>query len=61
MLFRSGKGARYWALAVALHGALDAAVVILPAAFGAGVLGIELWAAALGGLTLALGIWTAVR
>ena len=54
---RTGKGARYWALAVALHGALDAAVVILPAAFGAGVLGIELWAAALGGLTLALGIW----
>lgn len=54
---RTGRGLWYWILAVALHGALDAAVVILPAVFGVGVLGIELWAAAFGSLTLALGIW----
>ena len=53
---RTGRSALYWALAVILHGVLDAAVVILPAVFGVGVLGIELWAAALGGLTLAAGI-----
>ena len=53
---RTGRSTLYWALAVILHGVLDAAVVILPAVFGVGVLGIELWAAALGGLTLAAGI-----
>lgn len=47
----------YWTLAVVLHGVLDAAVVILPAVFGLGVLGIELWAAVFGSLTLALGVW----
>lgn len=54
---RTGRGARYWVLAVALHGLMDAAVVILPAVFGAGILEVELWAAVLGVLTLALGIW----
>lgn len=53
---RTGRGAWYWILAVALHGVLDAAVVILPIVFGVGVLGLELCAAAVGGLTLALGI-----
>ncbi|HBA48137.1 MAG TPA: YhfC family intramembrane metalloprotease [Lachnospiraceae bacterium] len=54
---RAGRGFRYWLLAVALHTVMDAAVVILPAVFGVGVMGLELYAAALGGLTLALGIW----
>lgn len=54
---RAGRGFRYWFLAVALHTVMDAAVVILPAVFGVGVMGLELYAAALGGLTLALGIW----
>lgn len=53
---REKKGFRYWALAVALHTLLDAAAVILPGVFGAGVWGIELWAAVGGGMTLALGI-----
>ena len=53
---RQGKAFRYWALAVALHTVLDAAVVILPQAFGAGIAWIELWAAAVGGVTLVLGI-----
>lgn len=47
---------RYWALALALHTVMDAAVVILPGVFGVGGLWIELYAAALGGLTLCLGI-----
>ena len=54
---RAGRGFRYWVLAVALHTVLDAAVVILPGIFGVGVVGLELYAAVLGGLTLALGIW----
>lgn len=54
---RAGRGFRYWALAVVLHTVMDAAVVILPEAFGVGVMGLELYAAVLGGLTLALGIW----
>lgn len=54
---RTGRAVRCWALAVALHGIMDAAVVILPAVFGVGTLGIELWAAVLGSLTLALGLW----
>ncbi len=54
---RTGSSVWYWTLAVALHGVLDAAVVILPAVFGVGVLGIELWAAVFGSLTLALGVW----
>ena len=53
---RTGRGFRYWALAVALHTVMDAAVVILPGVFGVGVMGVELYAAVLGGLTLALGI-----
>ena len=53
---RTGRGVWFWLLAVALHGVMDAAVVILPAEFGVGVLGIELWAAVWGCLTLALGI-----
>lgn len=53
---RTGRGVWYWLLAVVLHGVLDAAVVILPAVFGVGVLGIELYAAVMGSLTLALGI-----
>lgn len=53
---RSGRVVRYWALAVALHTVMDAAVVILPAVFGVGVMGLELYAAVLGGLTLTLGI-----
>ena len=47
---------RYWALALALHTVLDAAVVILPGVFGVEGLWIELYAAMLGGLTLCLGI-----
>ena len=53
---RTGRGVWFWLLAVALHGLMDAAVVILPAEFGVGILWIELWAAVLGCLTLALGI-----
>ena len=53
---RTGRGLWYWILAVALHGVLDAAVVILPAVFGVGVLGLELCVAVVGSLTLALGI-----
>lgn len=54
---RAGRGFRYWALAVVLHTVMDAAVVILPGVFGVNVMGLELYAAVLGGLTLALGIW----
>lgn len=53
---RRAAGLWYWALAVGLHTVLDAAVVILPAAFGWGILAIELYAAVLGGFTLAFGI-----
>lgn len=53
---REGKALLYWALAVALHTVLDAAVLILPKVFGVGILGIELWAAVTSGVTLALGI-----
>mgnify|MGYP001107160910 CR=1 FL=1 len=54
---RAGRGFRYWALAVALHTVMDAAVVIMPREFGVGVMGLEVYAAVLGGLTLALGIY----
>ena len=54
---RERKAFRYWALALALHGLMDAAVVILPAQFGVGIAGLELCAAVTGALTLALGIW----
>lgn len=54
---RKKKALRYWAAAVALHTVLDAAVVILPGIFGAGVPVIELWAAVGGIVTLALGIF----
>ena len=54
---RKGRVLWYWAAAVALHTAADAAVVILPGIFGVGVMGLELYAAVLGGLTLTLGIW----
>lgn len=54
---RERKAFRYWVLALALHTVMDAAVVILPVVFGAGVLGLELCAAVLGGLSLGLGIW----
>lgn len=54
---KAGKALRYWAAAVALHTVLDAAVVILPSVFGVGVLGIEVYAAALGGMTLLFGIY----
>lgn len=53
---RERKGFRYWVLAVVLHTLVDAAVVILPSRFGAGIFGIELWAAAVGGAALALGL-----
>lgn len=53
---RGRKAFRYWALALALHTVMDAAVVILPGAFGVGGLWIELYAAVVGGLTLCLGI-----
>lgn len=53
---REGKALLYWAVAVALHTALDAAAVILPKVFGVGILGVELWAAALGGTALVWGI-----
>lgn len=53
---REGKAVRYWTAAVALHTVVDAAAVILPAVFGIGAIGIELWAAAVGGTTLVLGI-----
>lgn len=54
---REGKALWFWILAVVLHTVLDAAVVILPQIFGVGVLGIELYAALCGSLTLCLGIW----
>ena len=54
---RKGRVLWYWAAAVALHTAADAAVVILPKVFGAGTLGIELWAAVAAGITFALGCW----
>ena len=60
LLVMHGVGKRrafpYWALALALHAVLDAAVVILPGVFGVGGLWIELYAAVLGGLTLCLGL-----
>lgn len=53
---RAGKAFRYWLGAVALHTLLDAPVVILPGVWGVGIAGVELWAAAVGGGTLALGL-----
>lgn len=63
MLYGVGreKALRFWAATVALHAVLDAAVIILPAVFGAGVLGLEIYAAALGGMTLFLGIFVWYR
>ena len=59
MMFHVGASLllMYGVKAVALHTVLDAAVVILPSVFGVGVLGIEVYAAALGGMTLLFGIY----
>lgn len=53
---REGKALVYLLAAVMLHTVMDAAVVILPNVFGAGVLEVEIWGAAVGILTLVLGI-----
>ena len=54
---RSRKTGRYLFLAVLLHSLMDAAIVILPRVFGVGNIGVELWAAVFGGVTLAVGIY----
>ncbi len=53
---REKKIVRFLAAAILLHTLLDAAIVILPAVFGTGTLGLELYAAAAGALTLAAGL-----
>ena len=47
----------WFCLAVLLHTVTDAALVILPQAFGVGAFGLELWCAILGCFTLGGGIW----
>lgn len=54
--FRIGKSLWYLGIAILLHTLLDAAIVILPAIFGAGILAIELYCGIFGGVTLAVSI-----
>lgn len=53
---RKKRTAGYLAAAVVLHTVMDAAIVILPAAFGAGIAEIEIYGAAVGLLTLTAGV-----
>ena len=53
---RKGRALLYLLAAVVLHTVMDAAVVILPTVFGAGVAGVEIWGAVVGILTLLLGV-----
>ncbi|MCI8461595.1 MAG: YhfC family intramembrane metalloprotease [Lachnospiraceae bacterium] len=53
---RKKRTAGYLTAAVALHTVMDAAIVILPAVFGAGIAVIELYGAAVGLLTLTAGV-----
>lgn len=56
------KKALIWVVcAIALHTIMDAAIVILPAVFGVGMLGVELYGAAAGVLTLVLGSFVFLR
>lgn len=54
---RRGKALAWLMAAIALHAIMDAAIVILPAVFGVGLAGVELYGAALGIFTLAGGIY----
>lgn len=58
---RKGKALAWLAGAIALHAIMDAAVVIFPAVFGVGILGVELYGAAVGALTLAGGFFVFLR
>lgn len=53
---RRGKALIWLLAAIALHTVLDAAIVVLPAVFGVGVAGLEIYGAAMGIFTLACGI-----
>lgn len=52
-----GKQGRYLLLAILLHTILDAASVVLPAVFGVGTIGIEVYLIIMALITLTLGIW----
>lgn len=54
---RVGKQGRYLLLAILLHTVLDAAIVVFPAVFGMGIIGLEVYIAIVALLTLMLGIW----
>ena len=56
-----GKTVRYLLGAIALHTLLDAAIIILPSIFGVGQMGIWIYGALGGVLTLAAGIWVCRR
>ncbi len=53
---RAGKALRYLISAIILHGLLDAAIVILPGVYGVGQMGVWLYGALAGVLTLAAGL-----
>ena len=52
-----GKTVRYLLGAIGLHTLMDAAIVILPSVFGVGQIGVWVYGAFGGVLTLAVGIW----
>lgn len=52
---RGGKTIRYLVSAIALHGIMDAAIVILPGVYGVGQMGVWLYGALAGVLTLGAG------
>lgn len=58
---RKRKSAGYLAAAVLLHTVLDAAIVILPAEFGAGTAGVEIFGAFTSFMTLAAGLYVYCR
>lgn len=54
---RTGRAALFLWLALALHTISDAAVIILPARFGVGSMGMEAYILVISVLTLFLGLW----
>ncbi len=53
---RIGKQGRYLLLAILLHTVLDGAIIVFPAVFGMGTIGLEVYIAIVALLTLMLGI-----
>lgn len=58
---RVKKAFRYFLLALTLHTALDAAIVILPGVFSVGTIGMEIWCAVFGTGTLLTGLFVYLK